>query len=123
MNEIDTEHITQFFNEVKNRKNLRRVTADDLKRLQQISVISSKPPCLQRQFTDLLNSMKPGDCIQSRLDSHHWDLGLCNIESWGDEILCAVDGYVFCLSHTDQGNEFPTLYFPEEVRKIGGAIN
>ena len=55
--------------------------------------------------------------ILSRMDSHHWDLGLCELESDGG-VICAAEGYVLCFDE-DEMRAF--LYSPEEVRAIGGA--
>lgn len=78
----------------------------------------TKNAAIRRRFSETMESLK--SCgILSRMDSHHWDLGLCELELEAPgEIICAVEGYVLCFDN-DEWNA--AVYSPEEVRAIGGA--
>ncbi|MGI9296784.1 MAG: hypothetical protein ACR2QC_02665 [Gammaproteobacteria bacterium] len=71
---------------------------------------------LRRKFDETLDSLR--SCgIVSRWDSHHWDLGLCELEC-GCGFVCSSEGYIFCY---DEDERKADVYSPEEVRAIGGA--
>ena len=115
------------FSEIKNflaaaekRRAGRRVTGGDLRRLSRVgeTLLARGDAVLRAQFTVLLEELQRGGNIYSRIDSHYWDLGLCEIES-GESVICAADGYILCGEFG--GEESLSVYSPEEVREIGGA--
>ncbi len=95
------------------------LAAEDLRRLAQTA--NSLPRAnakIRRRLNEIIESM--GGNIQSRLDSHHWDRGFCEIES-AAKVIYAAEGHVLCAECGDNGKDLLHVYSPEEVRETGGA--
>ena len=111
----------RFLDGIARRHSAQNITAKDLRRLPQIDKsIPRTENDLRRRLNDILELMDSGGNIQSRPDSHHWDQGLCEIES-AARVIYAAEGHVLCAECGDNNEDSLALYSPEEVREIGGA--
>ena len=105
--------ISETLDKIRARAAARDITARDLSDMERASLRTDGRE-LRRRFAETLASLK--SCgVLSRMDSHHWDRGLCDLES-SEEIICVAEGFVLCFD-----GETAAAYPPEEVRKIGGA--
>ena len=114
MNHGGESKLKSELNEIRESANAGFVPPRHLLAMPNIAAGMQKNAAMQRLFYKTMESLE--SCgILSRMDSHHWDLGLCELESDGG-VVCVSEGTVLCFD-----GETAAAYSPEEVRKIGGA--